>query len=82
MRSGLLVDRIAKTMLDAPSTHILQKAVSIFMLCGAIAACATPRAQFTAAQAEKAQPLGFPHVRAFADSAPASVTTVPGKLET
>jgi predicted acylesterase/phospholipase RssA len=82
MRSGLLVDRIAKTMLDAPSTHILQKAVSIFILCGAIAACATPRAQFTAAQAEKAQPLGFPHVRAFADSAPASVTTVPGKLET
>lgn len=61
--------------------HILQKAAGIFLLCAAIAACATPRAQFTAGQAEKAQPPGFPHVRVFADSPVVKFATVPGKLE-
>ena len=61
--------------------QILQKLAGIFLLCGAIAACATPRAQFTAAQAEKAQPLGFPGVRAFADSPVAKLAAAPGKVE-
>ena len=62
-------------------TRILQKAAGIFLVCSAIAACATPRAQFTAAQQENAQLPGFPHVRVFADSQGAKLGTGSVKLE-
>jgi predicted acylesterase/phospholipase RssA len=49
--------------------RILAKIAGVFLVCGAIVACAMPRAQFTAAQLENAELPGFPHVRVFADSA-------------
>jgi len=56
------------------------KTICAFVLCGAIAACALPRAEFTAAQQEEAQVPGFPHVRAFADSPAKPLGTEPAKF--
>src|SRR5271165_1332691 len=61
--------------------RILSKAAGVFLVCGAIAACAMPRAQFTAAQLETAQLPGFPHVRVFADSPSARLAGEPAKLK-
>jgi hypothetical protein len=68
-------------MSRALPAHIMQKAAGVFLVCGAIAACATPRAQFTAAQQEKAQLPGFPHVRVFADSQAGKLATEPARIE-
>ncbi len=68
-------------MSSAVSAHILLKTAVVFIVCGAIAACATPRAQFTAAQAENAQLPGFSHIRAFADSTGRKLETDPAKFD-
>jgi predicted acylesterase/phospholipase RssA len=60
--------------------QILQKAAGIVLVCGAIAACATPRPQFTAAQQENAELPGFPHVRVFADSRTGALGTGPARV--
>jgi predicted acylesterase/phospholipase RssA len=60
--------------------QILQKAAGIVLVCGAIAACATPRPQFTAAQQENAELPGFPRVRVFADSQTGALGTGPARV--
>jgi predicted patatin/cPLA2 family phospholipase len=49
-------------------------------MAGAIGACATPRAPFTAAQAFNAQLPGFPQIREFADAAGAKLQMDPAKI--
>ena len=60
--------------------QILRKAAGIVLVCGAIAACATPRPQFTAAQQENAELPGFPRVRVFADSQTGALGTGPARV--
>jgi predicted acylesterase/phospholipase RssA len=78
-----IVDRLSpRHARSAFARPILRSAARIILLCSAIGACATPRAQFTADQAEKAYPAGYPHVRAFADSPVlGSLAAAPAKLE-
>jgi predicted patatin/cPLA2 family phospholipase len=49
-------------------------------MAGAIGACATPRAPFTATQAFNAQLPGFPQIREFADASGAKLQMDPAKI--
>src|SRR6516225_883850 len=67
-------------MLFALPAHLLLRAAAISIMAGAIGACATPRAPFTATQAFNAQLPGFPQIREFADAARAKLQMDPAKI--
>ena len=67
-------------MSSALPAHLLLKAVAVFIVCGALTACATSRTQFTATQALNAQLPGFSHIREFADTTVAKLKMDPAKV--
>ena len=67
-------------MFFALPAHLLLRTAAISIIAGAIAACATPRAPFTATQAFNAQLPGFPQIREFADAARAKLQMDPAKI--
>jgi predicted acylesterase/phospholipase RssA len=54
--------------------------MAISIVASALAACATSRVPFTAAQAVSAQLPGFPHIREFADTTGAKLEMEPARL--
>ena len=67
-------------MSSALPAHLLLKAAAIFIVCGALTACAASRAEFTATQALNAQLPGFSHIREFADTTVAKLKMDPAKV--
>jgi hypothetical protein len=67
-------------MAFAVPARLILRAAAIFVIAGAIGACATPRAPFTAAQALNAQLPGFPRIREFADGAGAKLGMEPARI--
>jgi predicted patatin/cPLA2 family phospholipase len=67
-------------MFFALPAHLLLRTAAISIIAGAIAACATPRAPFTATQAFNAQLPGFPQIREFADAAGTKLQMDPAKI--
>jgi hypothetical protein len=67
-------------MSSALPAHLLLKAVAVFIVCGALTACATSRTQFTATQALNAQLPGFSNIREFADTTVAKLKMDPAKV--
>jgi hypothetical protein len=67
-------------MSSALPAHLLLKAAAVFIVCGALTACAASRAEFTATQAVNAQLPGFSHIREFADTTVANLKMDPAKV--